>query len=69
MLLHLLFYFVILLYNCFIIKQKLYKTVLFFLLMNLYLKVNDYTFRSCFSLILKVSCSFKTSFISSFNIH
>ncbi len=37
--------------------------------MSLCLKVSDYAFRSCFNLILKAFISFKTSFISSLNIH
>ncbi len=40
-----------------------------FLIMSLCLKVSDYAFHSCFSLILKAFISFKTSFISSLNIH
>jgi hypothetical protein len=65
----LLFYFMILLHDRFTIEQKLYKTVLFFLLLSLCLKMNDYAFHLRFSLISKVSCNFETSFISSFNIH
>ncbi len=37
--------------------------------MSLCLKVNDYAFRSCFSLVSKASISFETSFISSLNIY
>ncbi len=37
--------------------------------MSLCLKVSDYDFHLCFSLISKTSINFKTSFISSLNIH
>jgi len=67
--LHLLFCFVILLHDHSTIEQKFYKTVFFFLLISLCLKVNDYAFRLRFNLISKVSCNFETFFISSFDIH